>query len=89
MSCNKSFKKWLSSNIWERQQKVKIDLTKNLRGNSVWGMLPIEWIPEDVSLRVKRPGREADHPHPSNAGVKNVSSHTSAPPIHLHSVMLR
>jgi len=51
-------------------------------------MLPIQWMPEAVSLRVKQTGREADHPHPSNAGVKNVWSRTSAPPMRLHGVTL-
>jgi hypothetical protein len=31
---------------------------------------PIHWIPGTLSLRLKRPGREADHSPPSNAEVK-------------------
>jgi hypothetical protein len=31
---------------------------------------PIQWKPGAVSLRVKRPGREADHSPPSSAAVK-------------------
>jgi hypothetical protein len=31
---------------------------------------PIQWIPGAPSLGVKRPGREADHSHPSSAEVK-------------------
>jgi hypothetical protein len=31
---------------------------------------PIQWVTEALSLGVKRPGREADHSHPSNAEVK-------------------
>jgi hypothetical protein len=32
---------------------------------------PIQWIPGEISLRVKRPGREADHSLPSSAEVGN------------------
>jgi hypothetical protein len=31
---------------------------------------PIQWIPGDLSLGVKRPGREADHSPPSSDEVK-------------------
>jgi hypothetical protein len=31
---------------------------------------PIRWVPWALSVRVKRPGREADHSPPSNAEVK-------------------
>jgi hypothetical protein len=31
---------------------------------------PIQWVPGALSLGVKRPGREADHLHPSSAEVK-------------------
>jgi hypothetical protein len=31
---------------------------------------PNQWVPEDLSLGVKRPGREADHSPPSSAEVK-------------------
>jgi hypothetical protein len=31
---------------------------------------PIQWVPGALSLVVKRPGREADHWHPSSAEVK-------------------
>jgi hypothetical protein len=41
--------------------------------------LPIQWVPEDLSLGIKRPGREADHSPPSNAEVKNAWIYTSAP----------
>jgi hypothetical protein len=40
------------------------------------------------SLGVKRPEREADHSHSSNAEVKNAWSYTSTPPIRLHGVVL-
>jgi hypothetical protein len=31
---------------------------------------PIQWVPGAISRGVKRPGREADHSHPSSAEVK-------------------
>jgi hypothetical protein len=31
---------------------------------------PIQWVRGGLSLRVKRPGREADHTPPPSAGVK-------------------
>jgi hypothetical protein len=40
---------------------------------------PIQGVPGDLSLEVKRPGREADHSPPSGAEVKNVWSYTSTP----------
>jgi hypothetical protein len=40
---------------------------------------PIQWVPGALSLRVKWPGREADHSPPSNAEVKNAWSYTSTP----------
>jgi hypothetical protein len=40
---------------------------------------PIQWIPGDLSLGVKRPGREADYSPPSGAEVKNAWSYTSTP----------
>jgi hypothetical protein len=54
------------------------------------------WAPESVwtrvlrasSLRVKRPGREADHSPPSSAEVKNAWSYTFTPPTRLHGVVL-
>jgi hypothetical protein len=39
---------------------------------------PIQWVPGDLSLGIKRPGREADHSPSSRAEVKNT-----APPIRL------
>jgi hypothetical protein len=33
---------------------------------------PIQWVPGTLFLGVKRPGREADHPPPTNADVKNM-----------------
>jgi hypothetical protein len=42
----------------------------------------------NLSLGVKRPGREADHSPPSSAEVKNPCSYISTPPIRLHGVVL-
>jgi hypothetical protein len=49
---------------------------------------PIQWVPEALSLGVKRPGREADHSPPSSAEVKNAWSYISTPPLRLHGVVL-
>jgi hypothetical protein len=49
---------------------------------------PTQWVPEALSLRVKRRGREADHSPPSSAEVQNAWSYTSTPPIRLHGVVL-
>jgi hypothetical protein len=49
---------------------------------------PIQWVPGDLSLGLKRPVRESDHSLPSSAEVKNAWSYTSTLPIRLHGVML-
>jgi hypothetical protein len=38
---------------------------------------PIQWVREDLSPGVKRPGREADHSSPSSVEVKNGRAITS------------
>jgi hypothetical protein len=40
---------------------------------------PIQWVPEALSLGVKRPEREADNSAPSSAEVKSAYSYTSTP----------
>jgi hypothetical protein len=49
---------------------------------------PVQWVPGALSLRIKRPGLEADHSPLSNVEVKNVWSYTSTPPTRLHAVVL-
>jgi hypothetical protein len=49
---------------------------------------PIQWVPGDFPIGIKRPGREANHSPPSTAEVKNAWSYTSTPPIRLHDVVL-
>jgi hypothetical protein len=49
---------------------------------------PIQWVSGGSFLGVKRPGREADHPPPYSAELKNVWSYTSIPPLILHGVVL-
>jgi hypothetical protein len=41
--------------------------------------LLMQWTWEALSLGVKRPGREANHPPPTSAGVKNARSYNSTP----------
>jgi hypothetical protein len=40
---------------------------------------PIQWVTGALSLRVKRPEREADNSPPSSAEVKNALSYISTP----------
>jgi hypothetical protein len=52
------------------------------RPDRLWGPAshpPIQWVPGTRSLRIKRPGREADHSPASSAEVKNPWSYTSIP----------
>jgi hypothetical protein len=42
--------------------------------------LPIQSVTRALSLRIKRPGREADHSPQSSSEVKNVWSYASIPP---------
>jgi len=41
---------------------------------------PIQWVSGNLSLEVKRPERESDHPPPSSVEVKNAWNCTSIPP---------
>jgi hypothetical protein len=41
---------------------------------------PIQCVSEELSLGIKRPGRESDHSLQSSAEVKNAWSYTSTPP---------
>jgi len=50
--------------------------------------LPIQWVPEALSLGVKWQVWEADHSPPSSAEVENACSYTSTLPIRLHGVVL-
>jgi hypothetical protein len=50
--------------------------------------LPIEWVPETLSLGIKWPARETNHSPPPSAEVKNAWSYTSTPPMRLHSMVL-
>jgi hypothetical protein len=50
--------------------------------------LPIQWVTGNLSLLIKRPGREADHSPPPSAKVKNAWSYIYTPPIRLHGVVL-
>jgi hypothetical protein len=47
----------------------------------------IQWLQGVLYPGVKRPGREADHPPPSSAGLKNAWSDTSTPPTGHHGVV--
>jgi hypothetical protein len=49
---------------------------------------PIQWVPGDLSLGVKRLGREADRSPQSSAKVKDAWIYTSTSPIRFHGVVL-
>jgi hypothetical protein len=38
---------------------------------------PIQWLPEDLSPGVRRPGRETDHSSPSTVETKTAWNYTS------------
>jgi hypothetical protein len=42
--------------------------------------LPIQWGSGALSLRVKQPGREADHSPPTSGEIKKIWIYTSTPP---------
>jgi hypothetical protein len=48
---------------------------------------PIQWVLGDLSLGVKRPGREVDHSPPTSAEVKKMWIYTSTP-ICFHGIVL-
>jgi hypothetical protein len=49
---------------------------------------PIQWVPEALSLEIKRSEREADHSPPFSAEVKERVELYLHPPIRLHGVVL-
>jgi hypothetical protein len=49
---------------------------------------PIQWVPEVLSPRVKRPGREADHLPQTTAEVKKNVGLCIHSPTRLHDVVL-
>jgi hypothetical protein len=48
---------------------------------------PIQLLAGTLSLKVKRPGREADHSPPSSAEVNNAWTYTFPAPAYFHCVM--
>jgi hypothetical protein len=55
-------------NDWEKAYAVELFAHRLI--SSTHNTHPIQWVQEDLSLGVKRPGREADHSPPSTAEVK-------------------
>jgi hypothetical protein len=49
---------------------------------------PMQWVPGDITLGIRRPGREANHSPPSSPEVKNAWSNTSTLLVRLHDVVL-
>jgi hypothetical protein len=70
----------LNDRRFESQQELRIFLfTTASRTALVPTQPPIQRVPGFLSLRVKRPGCEADHSPPSSAEIKNAWSYTSIP----------
>jgi hypothetical protein len=46
-------------------------------------------VPTDLSLRIKRPGRDADHSLPSSAEIKECVELYIHAPIRIHGVVFR
>jgi hypothetical protein len=63
-------------------------LCRHVRTGSGATQPSIQWVPGVLAPRVKRPGCEADHSHPSSVEVKNAWIYISTPPILLHGVVL-
>jgi hypothetical protein len=55
-------------------------LHESVHTSSASHLASIQWVPEDPSLEVTRPGREADHSPSSSAEVMNTWSHSSTRP---------
>jgi hypothetical protein len=47
---------------------------------------PVQWVPDDLSLGVKRPGREANHSPTSSTEVKMVELYATPHMFSWHSV---
>jgi hypothetical protein len=66
--------------VFESRQKLGIFLfTTASRPVPDPTLPPIQWVAGSLSLGVKWSRREADHPPPSSAEVKNAWSYTSTP----------
>lgn len=58
-------------NVVRFQAEARDSPSAHIAQTSFGALLPIKWVVGAFSLPVKRPGREADHPPPSSAEVKN------------------
>jgi hypothetical protein len=45
-------------------------------------------VPGDLSLRLRRPGREFDHPPQPSSEIKNAWNYVSIPPMFLRGIMV-
>jgi hypothetical protein len=78
----------LDDRAFESRKDLGIFLITTAFRSALGPTQPIQWIPGDLSLGVKLPGREADNSPPSTAEVKNTWRYTSTSPIRLHGVVL-
>jgi len=71
--------KFMSSSARDRFRAGHRNFSLRYRSRPALGpaQFPNQWIPEDLSLGVKRPGRKADQP---GAEVKNARSYTPTRP---------
>jgi hypothetical protein len=73
MVCDTALGYGLDDREFESRQELGIFLFTTLSGPALGRTQPpIQWVPEALSLRVERPGREAENSPPSNAEVKNA-----------------
>jgi hypothetical protein len=87
-ACKEALGYGLDDRVFESRHGLGIFLLTTASRPALWPTQPpIQRTPGALTLKVKQPGREADQPHPSSAGVKNAWSYTSTPPICLHGVM--
>jgi hypothetical protein len=66
---SRNFKPFLKLYGIASSYNVKVTEDEQFHGKTV-NLSPIQWVPGDLFLGVKRPGREADHSSPSSVKVK-------------------
>jgi len=72
------FRRWLGIFLFTTASRTVLGPTKP----------PIQWVPGDLSLKVKRPGHEADHSPPSSAEVKGCVGLHLHPSVRVHGVLI-
>jgi hypothetical protein len=71
---------WAGRAVLDSQQGQEIFLFSTSSRLALGSTQPsIQWVPGALSPGVRRPGREADHPPPSSAKIKNGEAITPLP----------